>query len=147
MSFSDLPDSLRRRVAEAAGYRCGYCRTPVFLVCAPMEIDHLWPRSRGGLTTEENLWLSCPLCNGRKLDHVRALDLLTGRRVPLFNPRRQDWFRHFAWSEDGLLILGRTATGRATVDLLDLNGPLRVQLRRYWWRADLRPPDWSEPPV
>lgn len=146
MSSSDISAALRERIAKASGYRCGYCRTPASLVYAPMEVDHLRPRALKGLTIEENLWLCCPLCNSRKLNHTRAVDPHTGRRVLLFNPRRQNWFRHFAWSEDGLFLLGRTATGRATIALLELNSPLRVQLRRYWQRAGLQPPDWEEPP-
>jgi len=45
----------------------------------------------------------------------------------LFNPRRQRWGRHFRW--DGARIVGRTAVGRVTVDVLNLNhGPI-VELR------------------
>jgi hypothetical protein len=39
--------------------------------------------------------------------------------VPLFNPRTDEWADHFAW--DGLLLRGKTAIGRATVAVLDIN--------------------------
>jgi hypothetical protein len=45
----------------------------------------------------------------------------TGRRVPLFNPRRDRWHDHFRRSRDQVRLYGRTAIGRATVALLRLN--------------------------
>jgi hypothetical protein len=36
---------------------------------------------------------------------------------------------HFAWSDDFLLIVGLTATGRATIDALQLNRPELFKLR------------------
>ena len=41
--------------------------------------------------------------------------------VPLFHPRRDEWNQHFAWSPDGLRLIGITAVGRATIELLDIN--------------------------
>ncbi len=37
------------------------------------------------------------------------------------------WARHFRWR--GALLIGRTAIGRVTVAVLNLNDPLRVDLR------------------
>ena len=34
------------------------------------------------------------------------------------------------WSEDFLVIIGRTRTGRATVEALNMNLPQRMNLRR-----------------
>jgi hypothetical protein len=48
--------------------------------------------------------------------------------VRLFNPRRQLWSRHFEWH--GAVLIGRTQTGRATVAVLNINGPQRVELRQ-----------------
>ena len=50
-----IPRSLRERVAVQARHRCGYCLTSEAIVGAPMEIDHIVPRSLGGLTEEDNL--------------------------------------------------------------------------------------------
>jgi hypothetical protein len=47
--------------------------------------------------------------------------------VRLFNPRRHLWRRHFRW-EDARLI-GRTAIGRVTIQLLQMNDPVRTILR------------------
>lgn len=77
-----------------------------------------------------NLALSCPRCNGYKLDHVKANDLDTGVRVPLFNPRTQSWSDHFQWApEDPLILEGKTATGRATVACLQMNHPDMIVAR------------------
>ncbi len=60
MSRDYIRKALRRRVASQAGYRCGYCRTSIFLVGTPFEIDHIVPESFGGLTEEENLLAGMP---------------------------------------------------------------------------------------
>jgi hypothetical protein len=78
--------------------------------------------------------------NSHKYDKVRATDPRTGRLVPLFNPRRQQWWRHFAWSGDYLLVHGRTAIGRATVACLALNRLELVNLRRALFRLGEHPP-------
>ena len=59
-----------------------------------------------------------------------AVDPQSGERVPLFNPRAQEWKAHFAWSEDVMVIVGRTTTSRATVAALQLNRPELLNLRR-----------------
>jgi len=96
--------------------------------------------SRGGKTTPANFWLACNKCNEFKSDLTHAEDPLTGRNVRLFNPRRQEWFEHFRWSEDGLKIEGLTPTGRATVAKLKLNRPLRVIARGNWLLTGKHPP-------
>jgi hypothetical protein len=69
-----------------------------------------------------------------------ALDPQTGRRVRLFDPRRQEWKRHFRWSDDGGRILGKTAAGRATVEALNVNRPRIVHIRLLWAAMGLHPP-------
>ena len=56
----------------------------------------------------------------------------TGEIVPLFNPRQDAWNDHFRF--DGGQIVGLTLTGQATVRLLNMNAPRRVQLREEWLR-------------
>jgi len=48
--------------------------------------------------------------------------------------------RHFAWSADGTLILGRTRTGRATVLALKLNDPSIVMSCSFWVSLGIHPP-------
>jgi hypothetical protein len=87
----------------------------------------------------ENLAFSCG-CNSYKGDRTCARDPQTGRVAALFHPRRQRWSRHFAWSEEFTLIIGRTAVGRATVDALRLNRPELVNLRRVLRAMGEHPP-------
>ena len=87
-----------------------------------------------------NLAYACG-CNLYKGSKTHARDPETGRRVPLFNPRRQRWTRHLSWSDDLLSIIGRTLTGRATVEALNLNRPELVNLRRVLIVAGEHPPE------
>lgn len=140
MSRAYVSRDLRDRVAAAARYRCGYCLTSEAVVGAPMEIDHIIPQSLGGETTEENLWLACSLCNDCKSDRIAYPDPESGEEVRLFDPRRQIWSDHFAWSSDGTTIAGTTTTGRATVLALRLNRPILVVARRAWVAVGWHPP-------
>jgi hypothetical protein len=60
--------------------------------------------------------------------------------VRLFHPRRQQWKRHFQWSEEGTEIIGRTVCGRATVEVLNMNNDLAVLVRLNWIKAGWHPP-------
>jgi len=59
------------------------------------HIEHITPSSRGGSDDLANLALSCITCNGHKSDHTTGVDPETGRELPLFDPRRDRWERHF----------------------------------------------------
>jgi hypothetical protein len=132
---------LEQSVRAEARNRCGYCLSPQHLVMARLEIEHIIPLSQGGSNDESNLWLACPLCNRHKGSKTRAVDPLSGTTVALFNPRLQNWFEHFAWSEDGLRIQGRTAIGRATVDALHLSDDIDALIvRSFWVQAGWHPP-------
>jgi hypothetical protein len=131
---------LRSQVLADAGGRCGYCRSSEEITGTPLEIEHLVPEARGGPTRRSNLWAACRQCNALKSDHVDASDPATSTSVPLFDPRHQRWTEHFVWSDAGARIVGRTPTGRATVDALMLNRPLLVRARRRWIIAGWHPP-------
>jgi hypothetical protein len=140
MSRAYIPAALRERVTAQARRRCGYCLTSEAVIGSPLEIDHILPESLGGRTEEDNLWLACSLCNDHKGHRIAALDPLTGQQVRLFDPRHQSWAEHFAWSDAGDRIGGRTAVGRATVVALNLNRPSLVQARRLWVAVGWHPP-------
>ena len=140
MSAGYIPEKIRARVRNQAGDRCGYCLSPQALVLGLLEIEHIIPKAEGGSDEEDNLWQSCRLCNGFKGVQTQALDPETGQRVPLFDPRRQHWSEHFAWSEDGTQIVGTTPCGRATVIALQLNNLIAVMVRRAWVAAGWHPP-------
>jgi hypothetical protein len=132
---------VERRVRLQARNRCGYCLSPQHLVMARLEIEHIVPLAKDGKSDEENLWLCCPLCNRYKADLTQARDAETGELVPLFHPRQQRWSEHFAWSSDGLRIVGLTPVGRATVAALHLDDdPDAIVVRGYWVMADWHPP-------
>jgi HNH endonuclease len=140
MKPRQIPETLRQRVREAAGDRCGYCLSPQRFVMGALEVEHLMPRAQGGSDEEDNLWLSCSLCNRYKGAQIFATDTLTGKVAPLFNPRHDTWGEHFRWSADGVRIEALTPTGRATVEALKINNELAVEVRRNWVRAGWHPP-------
>ena len=130
-----ISSSLRRQVSEQARGLCEYCRCPAHFTNASFHCDH------SGRTAGDNLAWACPWCNAHKYTKTHAQAPRTGRRVPLFNPRRQRWSRHFAWSEDFMYIIGRTMTGRATVEALHLNRLQLLNLRQLLHAAGEHPPE------
>ena len=101
MSPTNVPDSVRARVRESAGDRCGYCLSPQRLVMGKLEVEHIIPRALGGSDEEFNLWLSCGLCNRYKGSQTHGIDPGNNETVELFNPRTHVWIEHFRWSSDG----------------------------------------------
>jgi 5-methylcytosine-specific restriction endonuclease McrA len=93
MSSSYISEELRERVRQQAGNRCGYCLSPQKYVLGCLEIEHIYPVAHGGTDEEENLWLSCRLCNGYKGAQVSARDPVTSRLVRLMNysPPQAEW--------------------------------------------------------
>jgi hypothetical protein len=145
MSRPYISAELERQVLADAGHRCGYCRSDEALTGIPLSTEHLLPVAAGGLTVRENLWRSCRPCNEIKGAQMHAEDPETHEVVPLYNPRTQPWNEHFAWSDDGIQIVGLTAIGRATVVALQLNRPLLVSARRRWVLAGWHPPQEDAP--
>jgi HNH endonuclease len=138
--MSNLSDSLRQQVRQRAGNRCEYCLSHQDYVMGILQVDHVYPVSKGGQDTADNLCLACELCNLYKWAKIEAIDPQTQALIELFNPRQQKWSEHFAWSNDGTEIVGSTACGRATVVALRLNNSLSVTVRRNWVRAGWHPP-------
>ena len=77
----------------------------------------------------ENLALACVTCSLRKAARVQARDRHSGEIVPFFNPREDDWNKHFRFLPNWR-IEGRTASGRATLSALGMNRPAIVAIRR-----------------
>jgi HNH endonuclease len=134
-----MDESFVRRVRVRAKFACEYCRLPVAYHPGPFEIEHVLPRQHGGFTTFANCALACLRCNRNKGTNLAGIDLRTSRTklVRLFNPRRHVWTYHFEW--DGPRVVGRTPIGRVTVELLDMNEPVRVALRDLLIREGLFP--------
>jgi hypothetical protein len=140
MSQTYIPASLRRLVAEQSRYRCCYCLTQEEIVGESFPVDHIIPEFLGGATTEDNLCLACWKCNSIKQKRVTAFDPVSNQLTRFFHPNTQIWSEHFTWQSGGLYIVGLTATGRATVNGLQLNRPRLVNARRWWIQAGWHPP-------
>jgi len=52
----------RKNILRRDGHRCQYCGT----TAAPLTVDHIIPRSRGGKDSWDNLVAACIACNNRK---------------------------------------------------------------------------------
>jgi hypothetical protein len=123
-----VPKALAKQVRDRAGNRCEYCGMPQEFERAPFQVEHIIADQHGGPTELPNLALACLRCNKHKGPNIAGVDPVTGRRVFLFHPRRQQWKRHFRW--DGPTLVGRTQTGRATIVALAINHPYAVEARR-----------------
>jgi HNH endonuclease len=133
-----IPEALAQRVRQRANHRCEYCHASEWLTGQLFHIDHIMPRTRGGVTAIDNLCLACPACNGSKLDRIDGEE--AGERIRLFHPRTQRWSDHFQWSTDGAQVEGITPCGRITVKLLKLNRPLAIMVRMEWVNIHRHPP-------
>lgn len=127
--MSYVSSNVRRQVIERAGNRCEYCLAPQAASLFSFEMEHILSEKHGGLSELDNLALACPFCNRAKGSDLGSFDRITGKLVPFFNPRSQDWFDHFALS--GPEIVPLTAEARVTVDILQLNQPERLSERKH----------------
>jgi hypothetical protein len=120
---ADLDRLVRRRARHA----CEYCQLPQSAYRFRFPIDHVVAQQHRGKTATANLCLACPRCNASKGPNLSGVDPATDRIVRLFNPRRQRWVSHFEW--DGAVLCGKTAAGRATIQVLAINHPSAVAVR------------------
>jgi hypothetical protein len=116
--------TLERLVWQRAVNRCEYCQVEQAYDRLPFEIDHIIARKHRGRREISNLCLACFACNNHKSSNISGLNHVTRKIVPLFNPRRHKWARHFRW--DGPVLVGLTPIGRATVIVLEMNLEYRV---------------------
>lgn len=135
-----IPAHIQDQVRQRADYLCEYCHTNERWQYVRFTMDHLIPVIAGGTDALENLALACFRCNRRKFNKLYTIDPATGIAVPLFNPRQHNWADHFIWSADGLRIIPLTATGRATVELLELNRDRILLIRSADVSVNRHPP-------
>jgi hypothetical protein len=131
--------SLQRFVVRRARGQCEYCRIPQGLDAMPFCFDHIIAQKHHGLTTEGNLAWCCFACNSHKGPNIAGIDLETSQVVPLFNPRLMSWDDHFTWN--GPELIGRTAIGSVTIDVLKINHPERIDYRRLLEEEGMFPPN------
>lgn len=135
-----LPPLLLQQIRQRANYLCEYCHTSERWQYVRFTIDHVVPAREGGGEAFENFALACFHCNRRKSNNQTANDPETSTVVSLFNPRSELWSEHFTWSANGLFVTPQTATGRATVTLLELNRERIVEIRRADVEVRRHPP-------
>jgi hypothetical protein len=133
-----IPSRLDRRVRERAGHGCEYCRLPQTVYPWTFQVDHIRAEQHGGKTQSTNLALACPRCNRRKGPNLAGIDKLTHQLTPLYNPRRDCWTEHFRWH--GPRLVGLTAVGRVTIQVLGMNDPEDIRLRRMLIAEGVFPP-------
>lgn len=125
--MSYIPNSLRNFVIDRAENHCEYCHLSQTGQEATFHIDHIIPVASNGETVAENLALACVSCSLRKSAKKTGIDSETGQKVKIFNPRLDKWDEHFIWV--GVNLIGLTATGRVTINELDLNRSLILAIR------------------
>lgn len=138
--MSKISKKLETEIRLEAKNRCGYCLGEQKYILAWLEIEHLYPRAKGGKTETENLWLACTFCNTFKGAQTHGTDPKTKRKFPLFNPRKQKWRNHFEFDTDRATIIGKTICGRATVNALKINNELALETRKHWAGVGWYPP-------
>lgn len=134
--------ALAATVRRRAGNRCEYCRLPQAAFPRPFHIEHVIARQHGGQTVASNLALACQMCNLKKGPNLSGVDPDTGTVVRLFHPRQDRWDEHFIpvivmGGPGRVEIRGLTDVGRATVNVMALNAPMRQVLRYELWQEGL----------
>lgn len=128
---------LRQQVIERASNCCEYCRLNQDDYPFKFHMEHIISEKHDGETILDNLALSCPTCNRFKGSDIAGADLETGEEVFLFNPRSQDWDKHFKLT--GVYIESETPEGKLTIRLLQLNHPDRLIARELLVEANRYP--------
>jgi hypothetical protein len=130
--------TIRTIVRERAEWRCEYRGiTEAAIPFVPFHVEHVIAQQHLIDDSLQNLALACDRCNAFKGPNLSSVDPVTNAVVHLFHPRIDDWKEHFDLIEGS--IVGLTPKGRATVRLLCMNAPRRVQLREEWTKEQK---DW-----
>jgi hypothetical protein len=120
--------AIRDQVRMRARNQCEYCHLPQSAAAFfSFHIEHVRAKQHGGPDDPSNLALACPDCNAHKGPNLSTIDPMTNALVPVFDPRRHAWEEHFEM--DGSAIVGLTAIGRGTVELLKMNDMGRLEMR------------------
>lgn len=101
----------RREVFLRDGYRCMYCGTRA----RELTLDHVVPRSQGGIHSWDNVVSACKHCNHRKAGRTpvqAGMRLLAEPREPRPNPYaffsldrvQQSWLPFLPWVGDSMQV-------------------------------------------
>src|ERR1044072_6830831 len=119
---------VRTYVRERAHNLCEYCHlhqddSP----WAALHVEHIVPKVHGGTDEFDNLALACIDCNLHKGTNLTGIDPQTSQITELFHPRWQSWGDHFELQ--GVHVVGKTAIGRTTIRVLNMNSDDQIALR------------------
>jgi hypothetical protein len=83
MDYKRMDEKIRHRVFERDNYTCRYCGSKE----GPLHADHVYPWSKGGETSIENLVTACRSCNGKKSNKVGMwpIEKVYVRKEPVFS--------------------------------------------------------------
>lgn len=126
-------------VADRANHRCEYCHAPELVFNFPFEVEHIVPLSRQGIDSESNLALACRSCNLRKGNRISGIDQDSNTEISFFHPRLEQWDDNFHVDIASTMIVGITATGRTTIDYLEINSQPQMKARQLWISLGLFP--------
>ena len=125
-----MDSTTREFVRRRADNLCEYCRVHQrYYPDYTFHVEHIIARQHGGDDSLDNLANSCHQCNSKKGPNLASLDPETGTLTRLFHPRTDSWDEHFRLRLNGEIV-GLTAIGRTTVNLLNMNSTIRVQIRQ-----------------
>ena len=110
--------ALMRTVRQRAGDRCEYCHMPSWAMPLPFQIDHIVADNTAARRQKTTSRSPAPLQSLNKGPTSPASTRL-GRSHPPVHPRQDFWSEHFRL--EGARMFGRTAIGRATVQVLAMN--------------------------
>ncbi len=122
-----ISNATKKIVIERADHRCEYCRVPVYLSSFNYHIEHIIGLQHGGRNSLENLAYCCSTCNWKKGLNIATILEVDSDLIPLFNPRRQNWFEHFSVQRGELFAVSDIS--KATIKLLELNLPHKIEER------------------
>jgi len=121
---------LRDLVRQRANGRWEYCQLAEGQIELLFEVDHIIAEKHRGPTRAGNLCFACFACNNHKGLNISGIDEITKKIVPLFNPRRHKWSRHFRW--EGPVLVGPTQSGGEVRFLCgQIGGPINPSIHTY----------------
>jgi len=123
-----MNQQIRQYVSKRAQGVCEYCHLPQRAIKVTFHVEHIVPKKHLGSNLLSNLAFACHWCNRSKSSNLSGIDGITNKIVPLFHPRKQAWSEHFHFI--GSEIIGLTPTGRATVQVLNMNSLMMSAIRQ-----------------
>lgn len=126
--MSKIPDKLRQQARDRANKRCEYCRLPEDVRFYTFHADHIIGLKHTGRAALDNLAWACFDYNVAKGTDIASIDSETQTLTSLYNPRTEIWDEHFLM--EYAVMIGKTAVGRVTINIMQMNHPDRIILRK-----------------